>query len=156
MSLEPQPRRVTSSPRSCASVQIKCHFKKEAFLLLTKLSVQPNPLSTSMWLLGPPVPGYFHGIPAIIAHYRPLPALQLKLRNSLLPAKWRLLKICAVGIPASTRFRKSCIVCLRPDKMIHQGGSLSSCRHTECRHHLSDMSAIFLSTSCRPDQLPVL
>ena len=132
MSLEPQPRRATSSHRSCASVQINCHFKKEAFLLLTKLSVQPNPLSTSMWLLGPPVPGYFHCIPTIIAHYPPLPALQLKLRKSVLPAKCKLLKIYAVGIPASTRFRKSCIVCFRPNQMLHQGRSLSSCRHTEC------------------------
>ena len=132
MSLEPQRRRATSRHRSCASVQINCHFKKDAFLLLIKLRVPPNPLSTSMLLLGPPVPCYFLWCLAIIAHYRPLPALQLKLRNSLLPAKWKLLKIYAVGIPASTRFRKSCIVRFRVDLMLHQGRGLSSGRHIEC------------------------
>ena len=96
-----------------------------------------------MWLLGPPVLGYFHGMPAITALYRPLPVLQLKLRNSLLPAKWRVFKVYAVGFPASTRFRKSCIECLRSDQMLHQGKGLSSVATLSVRHHLSDMSPIF-------------
>ena len=131
MPLECQPRRVTSSHRSCAPDPINCHFKKEAFSPY-QVECQPDPLSTSMWVLGPPVPGYFHGLLAISALRRYLPVLQLKLWNSLLPAKCRLLKIYAVGIPASTRFRKSCIVCFRPDQMLHQGRGLSSCRHIEC------------------------
>ena len=144
MSLEPHPRRATSSHRSCASVQINCHFKKDAFLLLTKLSVQPNPLSTSMWLLGPPVPCYFHDIPEITAHYRPLRALQLKSRNSLLPAKWRLLKIY---MPLESQPRRasashvSCasvqIKCYIKEKASPPVATLS------VRHHLSDMSPIF-------------
>ena len=127
MPLECQPRRASASHGSCASAQLNCYIKEEAFLLLTKLSVQPNPLSTSMGLLGPPVLGYFHGMPAITALYRPLPVLQLKLRNSLPPAKKRVFKVYAVGFPASTRFRKSCIECLRSDQMLHQGRCLSSC-----------------------------